>query len=147
MTKILGGLIAGGLLWLVSPAVIQAESIGSALGSAPWRLAQSIQSQTTTVYLDASQLSRPHELRISTTGNLGGQVKVGNTIVRYLNGRESWVNLAPYLRRGRNVVEISGSYAPAQGSISLELKAPGQNVVQQSSGNGRLRHTLILDVD
>ena len=103
--------------------------------------------QRSAVSLNATALKSPCWLTISiANGYVNGHIKVGNTVIKALNGTRTSVNLTPYLSLGTKTIDISGRYQPARGSVRVEFAGAGTRVSQQSSGSGSLNHRLIVTV-
>jgi hypothetical protein len=107
----------------------------------------SIQQQSTRITVDSRNLSRSHYLKVITSGqNLTGTITVNKRQRSKLTPPETALDLAPYLTKGTNVIEIYGDYSPNNASITLQFFGAGNSVSQQSSGSGTLNHQLIIDV-
>jgi hypothetical protein len=108
----------------------------------------SFQEQKVTININSSNLDRPHILNISSNraSQLTGEVTVNGVVVKKINNDQNSIDLSPYLSKGRKTVRISGSYKPAQSSVQIGFSGPGVQVSQQTSGEGVLRQTLILNV-
>lgn len=114
------------------------------------QLAQSYSSQTqeTQLSIDLADLSSPHRLEINAPSGarLSGEVLLNGVLFKKLSGQQLQANLAPYLKRGRNVVQVTGSYYPASASVQMTLDGPGVSLSNQTSGSGNLSLRLGLDV-
>ncbi len=110
---------------------------------------QSFQRQTTTstISIDRENLRQPQILKIdASNARLNGHITINeNRIIKLANKQES-INLSPYLFRGKNVIEISGSYSPQNSRITIEFSGTGNQITQQTSGSGILKHMLIVNV-
>ena len=108
----------------------------------------SFQEQKVTININSSNLERPHVLNISSNraSQLTGEVTVNGVVVKKFNEEQNSIDLSPYLSKGRKTVRISGSYKPVQSSVQIGFSGPGVQVSQQTSGEGVLRQTLILNV-
>lgn len=106
----------------------------------------SSQYQQTTIDLDASDLRLPHLLDISAAPGvrLSGQVTVNGMLIQELSSNWVSINLSPYLRGGRQTVEISGRYQPARAAVQIEFSSPDTMITQQTSGSGLLSHILVF---
>ncbi len=108
------------------------------------------QMQETTINVHAADLKQPHLLRIqpaTAATQLSGQVKFNGKVIQTLKTSDTQINLSPYLKMGRHVVEISGQYQPSSGSVMVEFIGPGTESVQEMGGSGKLRQKLIIEVD
>ncbi len=107
----------------------------------------SYQKSSSSVSLRAVDIRQPHILKIDNSGTkFVGKVTIDGKAVKKLDSKTSEINLSPYLSVGEHKVEISGRYSPASSSIKMELKGPGTNVTQQSSGNGVVSHSITVTV-
>ena len=110
---------------------------------------QSFQRQTTTstISIDRANLRQPQMLKVdASNAQLNGHITINeNRIIKLTNKQES-INLSPYLFRGKNIIEISGSYSPQNSRITIEFSGTGNQITQQTSGSGILKHTLIVEV-
>ena len=107
----------------------------------------SYQKSSSSVSLRAVDIRQPHILKIDSSGTqFVGKVTIDGKVSKKLDSKTSEINLSPYLSVGEHTVEISGRYSPATSSIQVELKGPGTNVTQQSTGNGVVNHTIIVTV-
>lgn len=104
--------------------------------------------QSDSINISAANRKQPHILKINSSGTkIRGTIKINGKIVRRLNGKQSQINLSPYLTRGQKKVEISGSYTPATASVNIEMKSNDNNITQQTSGDGNINYTLNLNVE
>lgn len=105
------------------------------------------QVQSSTISLPAVNLTQPHILTVSLSrGYIEGTIELNGRVLRYLQDRETRVDLSPHLLRGRNKLKVRGNYQPEQASVTVELAAPQNQVTQQMAGNGRLNQIIILEV-
>lgn len=104
--------------------------------------------QTTGVSIESNALKSPHILSVKTTENaqMSGKITVDGVEIKRLQGSQISFNLSPYLAKGVKKIEISGDYKPASSSVKIEFSGSSTNVIQQMSGNGTLRQTLIVTV-
>ncbi|HEY9640616.1 MAG TPA: hypothetical protein V6C57_09030 [Coleofasciculaceae cyanobacterium] len=108
----------------------------------------SFSQQQTTLNLNAANLKQPYILSVSTAGaQLNGQIVLDGKVIQVLSSDRAQINLSPYLTVGQHTVEISADYAPASSSIRVEFSGVGTSISQQTSGSGRLRHILLIQVD
>jgi hypothetical protein len=115
--------------------------------STNWQYSSSSQRQDT-VNFNSTPAEQPYLLSVSanTTTQLTGQIFVNGVVVRQIKQNKTLINLSPYFSKGRQKIEISGSYKPASSSVLVELSGPGTQVTQQTGGNGRLTQSLMIDV-
>lgn len=114
----------------------------------PMFISKNESQQQSAISLSAANIKQPHFLKITANGSqLTGEVKVDKKLLKKIksNNPEA-INLSPYLSVGKHIVEISGNYVPSSALISIEVSGPGVSMVQQSSGNGSLDHTLVINV-
>jgi hypothetical protein len=126
--------------WLVSQSVnIRTESSGE-------------QVQFSRVSLYRVDLRQPHILRIQAEMNNSPMpmeqvvVKLNGKVVKTIANRSLEINLAPLMMPGRNEVEVSGTASQSDTTISLNFKGPRTQVNQQSSGSGRIKQMLVINV-
>jgi hypothetical protein len=97
--------------------------------------------------LRAAHLHQPHRLQIEAVGaSLGGEIKLNGRTIHRLQGASSGLDLSPHLSVGDHVVEITGRYTPAQGTVQISLIGPGTTLMHQVSGQGQWAHRLRLSV-
>ncbi len=126
-----------------SQSVSQSTSQPSAQSSS-----QSTSQQQTSLNLRSSDLRQPHILTIATSGTaLTGQIILDGEIIKQVTETQVEINLSPYLSVGQHTLEVSVGYTPASASISVELTAPNTQVMNQTSGNGRISHIFNIRVD
>ena len=82
----------------------------------------------------------------NTPTQVTGQIIVNGVVIHKMQKNNTSINLSPLLSKGKQKIEISGSYKPASSSVFIKLSGPGTEVTQQTGGNGRLTQTLIIDV-
>ena len=103
--------------------------------------------QQATVNVDSKNLGLPYILSVKISGTqLPSQVKVNGKLIKQLNSNNNQFNLSPYLLIGKNTIEILAPYSPSLTFMGVELLGPDTRVVQQTSGTGVLRHTLVVIV-
>ena len=96
----------------------------------------------------SSELGQPHLLAIATSGTaMTGQITLDGNMIHQIKETRTAINLSPYLSVGQHTLEISVTYTPASASVSVELTAPGTQVMNQTSGNGRMSHIFNIRVD
>lgn len=106
------------------------------------------QVQRSTINLFEEDLRDPHYLRINTSSDsLRGEVQLNNRILSNLNRRNIEIDLAPLLRRGKNIVEIYGENSSANSSITLEFRGPQTRITQRTSGNSDINQILLINVE
>lgn len=112
-----------------------------------WQYHRSVQRQQTIIDSNSTPRRQAYVLNVSTntTTQLSGYILVNGIVVNQLKAKTS-INLSPYLSKGRQKIEISGSYQPASSSVLVKLSGPGTEVSQQTGGDGRVKQTLIIDV-
>ena len=121
-----------------SPSGSTSQQSSSSSGYTSQQSSSSSGSQTNTLSLKRTNLSKPHILSIKTSGQrLIGKIIINNgELVKQLRGNEVEIDLSPYLSVGENIVEINARYAPASSTVDIEMNGPEANVMQQDSGNG-----------
>ena len=105
------------------------------------------QVQSSTISISAATLSQPHILIVSVSrGNIDGLIKLNGRVLQNIKDRNTRIDLSSYLSRGTNTIEILGKYNIKNASVKVELVAPQTQVSQQTSNNGSLNQTIILQV-
>ncbi|MBE9170085.1 hypothetical protein IQ238_22035 [Pleurocapsales cyanobacterium LEGE 06147] len=110
---------------------------------------QSFQQQTTisTISIDRANLRQPQILNIdASAARLNGYIIINKNRTIELNSEQESINMSPYLFRGENIIEISGTYSPQNSRITIEFSGSGNQITQENSGSGILKHTLIINV-
>lgn len=111
------------------------------------RSTQNSSYQQATVNIDLKNLRQPYILSVKSSGTqLTGHVRVNGKVIKQLNINDDQFNLSPYLAIGKNTIELSASYSPSRSLIEIALLGTDTRIVQQTSGTGILRHTLIVVV-
>jgi hypothetical protein len=126
--------------WLVSQSVnIRTDSSGE-------------QVQFSRVSLYRVDLRQPHILRVKAEMNSSPMlmeqaiVKLNGKVVKTIANSSLELNLAPLMLPGRNEVEVSGTASQSDTTISLSFKGPRTQVNQQSSGSGKIKQMLVINV-
>jgi hypothetical protein len=105
------------------------------------------QTQSTTISVDRADLSQPHILRVQGSGNMQRvSVKINGKLVKSIANSSLELNLAPMMTAGRYEVEISGNSARSNDTISVNFNGKNTNVMQQFSGSGTIKQTLVINV-
>ena len=103
--------------------------------------------QQAAVNVDSKNLGLPCILNVNISDTkLNGHVTVNGKVIKLLNSTNNNFNLSPYLLIGKNTIEVLAPYSPGLSLIEVELLGPDTRVVQQTSGTGVLRHTLVVIV-
>jgi hypothetical protein len=127
-----------------------AIALGVGKGDRSMSYAETQQMQRTTISLDAADLQEPHILKISTNSSgarfSAVKIKVDGRTISTAKKSQIEIDLSPMLGRGKHTIEIFGNYSPADSSVQIEFSGPGTQVSQQSSGNGAIAHTIVVDV-
>ncbi|MGL5195970.1 MAG: hypothetical protein ACRC8Y_20480 [Chroococcales cyanobacterium] len=99
--------------------------------------------ETTGITVDSSQLA------LEVWGDRGtyinAEIVIDGTVVETIRGNYTAIDLSSYLNPGKNEIEITGNYTPANSSIYVELTGDRNRVSHETRGTGRLNQTLILD--
>ncbi len=104
--------------------------------------------QQAAVNINNKNLVNPYILSVKASGSqLTGQVQVNGKVIKQLNIKNNQFNLSPYLSIGKNIIEILASYSPSRSLIEVALLGLDTKIVQQTSGTGMLKHTLIVIVE
>jgi hypothetical protein len=110
------------------------------------------QVQSTVVSVDRADLTQPHILRVQGSANDAPirlrriEVKINGKALRSIVNNSLELNLAPRLKTGRNEVEILGTSAQPEDTISVNFTGKNTKVTQQFSGSDTIKQTLIINV-
>jgi hypothetical protein len=105
------------------------------------------QAQSTTISLDRANLRQPHILRIQGSGKMERiDVKINGKLVKSIANGSIELDLAPMMTVGSYQVEISGTSARPDDTISLTFTGTNTNITQQSSGAGIIKQMLVINV-
>lgn len=107
------------------------------------------QAQVITHQIDAASLNRPYWLSIKTTNStlMKGQITLNGKVIYSLTQSNTRLDLASYLKVGKNTIIISGNYYPVNASVMIELNNQDTHIKQKTSGNSLLNQILILEVN
>lgn len=106
------------------------------------------QMQVTTYQINAVTLKRPCWLSVRTSNftSIQGRITLNGRVINSLKNTNTRLDLARYLKVGKNTITISGNYYPADDSVTVEFDSRDIRLQQQTGGNGRLNQILILEV-
>jgi len=106
------------------------------------------QTNETIISLEAAKLGQPYVLRVSAPKGtqLTGQISLGNNVIERFAGNQAVLNLSPILLRGRQTLQIVGTYEPAQSAVKVEFSGPGTELSQETGGSGKLDQILVINV-
>jgi hypothetical protein len=144
MAQIKGVAIVGTLVLTTILSTLWPNSlIGSTVS-----VTQQIQSSSTN--LSFADLKQPHIFKISTLDapiQITGKISCNGRLIQNIKTQSTQFNLSPLLRRGRNVIQISGQYRPKDAIVAIELKGAETRIRQEVSGSGVLNQELVLEVE
>lgn len=144
MAQIKGVAIVGTLVLTTILSTLWPTSlIGSTVS-----ITQQIQSSSTS--LSFADLKQPHIFKISTLDSpiqITGKISCNGRLIQNIKTQSTQFNLSPLLRRGRNVIRISGQYRPKDAIVAIELKGAETRIRQEVSGSGVLNQELVLEVE
>lgn len=108
----------------------------------------SSQSGVLEINIDSANLAQPYILSVSATSGtqLTGQITINGTVVKDLKDSSVEIDVSPLLAKGTQTIKITGNYQPVESSVEIKLSGPGIEVSQQTSGNGIIDQTLIVNV-
>jgi hypothetical protein len=117
----------------------------------PFAEASSInrQTQKTVISLSTAELRNPLMLRVNSAQSLTqvtGEIRINGRLFKKLSRIATQVNLAPYLKSGKNIVSVSGQYSPATAAIDIEFVSSNNHVSQRMAGSGTLNQILAIEV-
>lgn len=78
---------------------------------------------------------------------LRGDIKINGKLIQKITNYQTQIPICQLLQKGKNIVEISGSYTPNTSSIKVEFTGSNTETSQESSGNGYIQNTLIIYVE
>ncbi len=107
------------------------------------RVTESQTQETTGITVDSDELAL--EVRGDRGTYIRAEITIDGRVVETIRGNYTAIDLSSYLKRGKNEIEITGSYTPAKSTIYVELTGDQNTVMQETSGTGRINQTLILD--
>jgi len=105
--------------------------------------ASSVSKYRTTLDLNAEELNQSHELTITGTAGLSGELRLDGKLLSTFDTNGTSIDLAPYLSRGRHIITLAG---PARGTIQMTFTGPGINLTHQASSSGWIDIELTLEV-
>jgi hypothetical protein len=155
--KIIGLIMASAVLLSINPAVTLAGNVtnNQLISQTTVKMgtdATGDQIQLTTVGIYRQDLSRPHILRVRGLMNNVTipmervDVKLNGQVVKSIANSSLEFNLAPLLTAGRYEVEVYGTTKQSDAMISLNFVGANTQVNQQSSGSGKLKQKLVINV-
>jgi hypothetical protein len=74
-------------------------------------------------------------------------IKINGKVVQKIPKNNARINLAPFLKKGKNIVSISSSYTSIDTSIKVEFSGINTQIGQETSGSGSLEQILAIDVE
>lgn len=105
------------------------------------------QIQETTISLNVADLNEPHILTINSSGSkLNGEIKLNGKVIETISKKETEIDLSSQLKKGKNIIEISGNYTPNSSLISVEFITPVNELFQEVGGSGEIHQKIIIDV-
>jgi hypothetical protein len=114
------------------------------------QIAESYSVQESSFDLELANLRDPYTLTVRPTGGatqLKGTIKLNGKVLKTLGKGVVKFNLSPYLRKGRQKLEIFGSYRPMGASVQIALEGPSAETTQEVSGNGTINQIIVIDVN
>jgi hypothetical protein len=155
--KILGLIFASAVLLSSIPAMTLAADVDDDLLVSQTSVKMGTdtdgdQVQYTTVGLYRADLSQPHILRVQGLMNNTAipmervDVKLNGRVVKSIANSSLELNLAPMMTAGRYEVEVSGTTPQTDATISLNFSGANTKVNQQSSGSGKIKQKLVINV-
>jgi hypothetical protein len=156
--KCLGLIVASAILLLGDPAVTFASNFGGDNLMVSQNIVNIItdpdgqQVQYSTIAIDRRDLRQPHILRVwGETNNKAipmeqVEVKINGKVVKTIANSFLELNLSPLLNVGRYIVEVSGTSVYSNVTISLNFTGINTQVNQKSSGSGRIKQKLIINI-
>ena len=115
----------------------------------PETIATSYSVQETSLDLDIADLRDPYTLTVRPSGGaieLKGTIKLNGKTLKTLSKGTLKLNLSPYLRRGRQKLEIFGTYRPVGASVEIALEGPSAETSQEVGGSGTINQIILINV-
>ena len=105
-------------------------------------------SQTSVISIESDNLAQSDNPSITANQatEITGQITLNGKLIQDLKVNQALINLSPLLSKARQTIKISGTYQPVQLPVKVEFSRPDTQVTQQTSGNGILDQTLIINV-
>lgn len=106
--------------------------------------------QRSSIRLRTKDLRQPCLLTIepaSGSTKLSGMIKLNGARLLTLKGQRTELNLAKFLKKGKNKIEVVGSYYPRNADVEISFDSPSGEVVQAVGGSGKINQVIMLDVD
>lgn len=100
--------------------------------------------ETSAITVDSENLDL--DIWSDRDAEITGEIWVDGVLVKTIRGNGTSLPLSPYLYRGKNTIEITGYYTPADSTIHVEVSGYSNTITHETSGSGTLQQTLILDV-
>ena len=110
---------------------------------------KSYQKQQTAVNISSSDLNEANFISISASQpetQLTATVSLNGQLIKSLTDDDNVLDLSPYLTLGKQIVSISGSYAPGDAAVKIEFKGKTTHISQETKGSGKLQQQLIFHV-
>jgi hypothetical protein len=107
------------------------------------------QTQKTVISLSSTELKHPLILRIGSAQLLTqatGEISINGRLFKKLSRTATRIDLAPYLKLGKNIVAVSGQYSPASAAIDIEFISSNNHVSQKMAGSGTINQILAIEV-
>ncbi|MBD2296935.1 hypothetical protein H6G06_26535 [Anabaena sphaerica FACHB-251] len=103
--------------------------------------------QETIINLSSDALKQSYYLNISGSHGLKGSIKINGKTIKILVGTDIHIRLSHLLKKGKNIVEVTGSYNSSGSGLQIEFIGPDTQISQESVDNGKIRHNLIIYVE
>jgi hypothetical protein len=107
------------------------------------------QTQKTVISLSTAELKRPLILKIGSAQSLTGatgEVRINGQLLKKLSRTATRIDLASYLRPGKNIVAVSGQYSPETAAVDVEFVSSNNHVSQKMAGSGTINQILVIEV-
>lgn len=113
------------------------------------RIAESYSVQESSLELERADLRDPYTLTVrpsAETIQLKGTILLNGKTLKPLSNGVIQINLSPYLRQGRQTLQVMGRYRPVEASVEIALIGPSAETTQTIGGNGILNQTILITV-
>jgi hypothetical protein len=106
--------------------------------------ATSTSNQSTSLSVDTTELTL--FIKASPNTQFQGSVSLNGKEISQLRSTSTILTLSPFLRPGKQVLQIVGTYTPPNRSVSIQLLGSSTQVSLSTAGNGTISQNINLNV-
>ena len=103
--------------------------------------------QETIINLSPDALKKNYFLKINSSYGFQGKLKVNGRNIKKIRGNDIKIRLSYILKRGKNILEITGNNQSSTANLQVELIGPGTQISQSSIGDGNIKNTLVIYIE